>query len=99
MITLEEWEKLVHLKNEAEDFINNLYKLQLDLTESPLYSTYIKLLNILIKVYTNPKFVDLVNWWLFGDIDKVLNINGTDIDVSSTEGFYNWIKNNGGWND
>lgn len=99
MITLEDWKKLVNLRQQADSFVDDLYKVRLDLTESPLYNSYGWLLDMVVKAWAKPDFVDLVNWWLFEDVDKVLNINGTDVDVSSIEGFYNWVKKNGGWND
>lgn len=99
MITLEEWQKLVNLKNNAEEFVDNLYKVHLDLTESPLYNSYGWLLDMVVKSYTKPDFIDLVNWWLYEDVDKILHVENTDINVITPEKFYNWVKNNGGWND
>lgn len=99
MITLEEWNKLINLKNKVEDFVDYLYKVHIDLAESPLYTSYGYMLDMVVKAYAKPDFIDLVNWWLYEDVDKVINIEGTNIDVSSPEDFYNCIKNNGGWND
>ena len=39
MITLEEWNKLIDLKNKTEDFVDYLYKVHIDLAESPLYTS------------------------------------------------------------
>lgn len=42
----------------------------------------------------NDELIDLINWWLYEDVDKVLWLNGREISVRTIDEFCKYINEN-----
>lgn len=81
---------LDHEVDKWEDF------LKIDIFESPLFQRSFDLIDIVIKYLSdnNTDIEDLISWWLYEDVDKLIFLqNGTTIDVETPDKLYDYIIN------
>ena len=36
--------------------------------------------------------MDIINWWLYENVDKIITIDGEDIDVTKVEDLYDFLN-------
>lgn len=65
------FKELYSLLIKAEEYVNKLIKLNIDLFESPLYEAYGKFWDELLKANFDEKTVDRINAYIWGE--QVLN--------------------------
>ena len=81
---------LDHEVDKWEDF------LKIDIFESPLFQRSFDLIDIVIKYLSdnNTDIEDLISWWLYEDVDKLIFLpDGTTIDVETSDKLYDYIMN------
>ena len=94
MITLEQFVAFVNEVKSFEALADNLYNLGVDIVETPIYLHFGKLSDLCVELMgLTEEGIDLVNWWLYEDVPKELEINDEVIDVESTYAFYNFLLN------
>lgn len=67
-----------------------------DIFESPLFQRSFDLIDIVIKYLSdnNTDIEDLISWWLYEDVDKLIFLSdGTTIDVGTPDKLYDYIMN------
>lgn len=96
MVSFELFQSLVNIKDSVDEYVDTMYSaFHIDLAESPLFSAYGKLLDKVIYSYTNGvEGADLINWWLFESVNKVLTDKDGTHDVEDIHDFYNYLKDN-----
>lgn len=70
--------------------------LRIDIFESSLFQRSFDLIDIVIKYLSdnNTDIEDLISWWLYEDVDKLIFLqDGTTIDVKTPDKLYNYIMN------
>ena len=70
--------------------------LKIDIFESPLFQRSFDLIDIVIKYLSdnNVNIEDLISWWLYEDVDKLIFLpDGTTIDVETSDKLYDYIMN------
>ena len=81
---------LDHEVDKWEDF------LKIDIFESPLFQRSFDLIDIVIKYLSdnNTDIEDLISWWLYEDVDKLIFLpDGITIDVETPDKLYDYIMN------
>lgn len=81
--------------NEEVDKWIDFFKI--DIFESPLFIKASDLADIVVSYLSdkNENIKDLINWWLYEDVDKLLFLpNNTTIDVETPDKLYDYIINN-----
>lgn len=80
--------------NEEADKLSDFF--EANLFESPLFTKATNLTNIVISYLSdvNEYIEDLINWWLYEDVDKLIFLpDGTTIDVETPDKLYDYIMN------
>jgi hypothetical protein len=77
------------------DFLRNMDDAGLDLYETPLCASADTLLDAWLDQVLNEEGQDLVYWWLFEDVDKVITDNDNEFNVEDIEEFTKYLLNNG----
>lgn len=95
MITLEKFNNVLNVYSEATSYTDKLCELDFDLYESPIWNTIDVILDEWGSNILNAEGLDLLYWWLFEDVDKIIYTDEEQIDVASIENLYNYLKNNG----
>ena len=93
-------EKFIQYLNSIKDFDHEVDKwedfLKIDIFESPLFRRSFDLVDIVVKYLSdnNANIEDLINWWLYEDVDKLIFLpDGTTIDVETPDKLYDYIMN------
>lgn len=91
----EDFKQLITLIQNASKYIDTLYDLNVDITNSVLLDSYYKItdkyLNTIVK---NGEALDLIYWYLYENVDKVITVKDKSIDVSDIKDFYNFLATN-----
>lgn len=96
MITLKTFKNILETYLGATKYTDQLCDLNFDLYESPIWSAMDIILDEWGDTILTEEGLDLLYWWLFEDVDKVIYIEEEQkIDVASIENFYNYLKDNG----
>lgn len=66
------------------------------LFEAPIFSKAGYLIDIVIDYLgqSNEELIDLISWWLYEDVDKVLYYKDKEISVRTIDELYNYINEN-----
>ena len=67
-----------------------------DIFASPLFIKASDLADIVVSYLSdkNENIKDLINWWLYEDVDKVLHYKDKEISVKTIDELYNYINKN-----
>lgn len=77
------------------DTSDKLMDLGIDLAEGPITNSLDIIFDAWLTEITNEEGQDLVYWWLFEDVDKVITEDEEDIVVDDIELFANYMKEHG----
>jgi len=78
------------------NFLRSMDDMGLDFYETPLCESADALFQAWIEqIMPNEDGQDLIYWWLFEDVDKVITKDGVDINVEDIEEFTKYLLNNG----
>lgn len=90
-------EKFVETLLKYQDFLAasaQLMDLGIDLTEGPIATSIDTLLDSWIDSITGEEGSDLIYWWLFDDVDKIIYKDDKEINIENVGDFYNYLKDN-----
>lgn len=90
-------EFISHIKEylEGVEFLRNMDDAGLDFYETPLCKSADAMFQAWLDQITNEEGQDLIYWWIFEDVDKVITEDGVDINVEDIEEFAKYLKEHG----
>ena len=68
-----------------------LYHLGIDLTEA-IEDDYGSIIHTLIGGHYGEEGEDVISWWLYEDVEKVLEENGEKVELHTIEQLYNYVE-------
>lgn len=77
------------------DFLIDMDDAGLNLYETSLTASADTMFQAWLEQILNEEGQDLVYWWLFEDVDKVITDNDNEINVEDIEEFTKYLLNNG----
>ena len=95
MITAYKFVEYLKSYQKGIDFLRNMDDAGLDLYETPLTASADALFQAWLEQILNEEGQDLVYWWLFEDVDKVITDNDNEINVEDIEEFTKYLLDNG----
>lgn len=95
MIAAYKFVEYLRAYQEGIDFLKNMYDTGLDFYETSLTASADTMFQAWLEQIINEEGQDLVYWWLFEDVDKVITDNGNEINVEDIEEFTKYLLNNG----
>lgn len=76
-------------------YLDNLKNAGLDLFETDLIEKAYSIFDTWIETILNEEGQDLIYWWLFEDVEKVITVDNEDINVAELEEFVKYLVDNG----
>jgi hypothetical protein len=95
MITSENFITNLKAYKEGCDFLRKMDNYNLDFYETPLSKSSDTMFQAWLDQITNEEGQDLIYWWLFEDVDKIITDNEVDINVEDIEEFTKYLKDYG----
>ena len=96
-MNLEKFKKIIYIIKNQDKNIRNLYKLGVDIINSDIYENFNKITNILFESILTKEGVDLIDWWLYENVDKKIydNEDSSKIiaDLNKIEDLYKYMEN------
>lgn len=87
----EEFIKTINILTKIDDTITKLYDIGVDIVSSPLCD-YGRIADILWTYIYGEEGMDVINWWLYENVDKIITIDGENIDVTKVEDLYDFLN-------
>ena len=87
----EEFIKIINSIIKIDDTITKLYDIGVDIVSSPLCD-YGIITDILWTYIYGKEGMDIINWWLYESVDKIITIDGENIDVTKVEDLYDFLN-------
>lgn len=87
----EEFIKTINILTKIDDTITKLYDIGVDIVSSPLCD-YGIIADILWRYIYGEEGMDIINWWLYENVDKIITIDGENIDVTKVEDLYDFLN-------
>lgn len=87
----EEFIKIINSIIKIDDTITKLYDIGIDIINSPLYD-YVKIADTLWTCIYGKEGMDIINWWLYESVDKIITVDDKNIDVTQVENLYNFLN-------
>jgi hypothetical protein len=93
MIKFEELEDIIENVQEVDRFIDDLSFLSIEVFDTTFTNNFYRLFDKLLNVYFTEAGLDLIYWWIYEDVDKVLSRKGEeDINVKELLDLYNYMS-------
>lgn len=90
-----DFEKVITTYREGIDYLESLSDLNVDLFETPICSSHDTIFDEWLNLSFNEKAIDLIYWWLFEDVEKVIiNEDESKTSIETLEELYNFIVEN-----
>ena len=93
-----EVQEFIKVLKAYKKYVDTLYALEdfgIDLNEGPIADSVDTIFDAWLDSITNEEGQDLVYWWLFEDVDKVITDNDNEINVDDIEEFTKYLLDNG----
>lgn len=87
----EEFIKIINTITKIDDIITKLYDIGVDIVNSPLCD-YVRIADTLWTYVYGDEGMDVINWWLYESVDKIITIDGENIDVTKVEDLYDFLN-------
>lgn len=87
----EEFIKIINTITKIDDIITKLYDIGVDIVNSPLYD-YVGIADTLWTYIYGKEGMDIINWWLYESVDKIITIDDENIDVTKVEDLYDFLN-------
>lgn len=94
MITKELFREQCKLMQQLDDVYNTLHDIRIDMLESPLYSIPSNLFENWTKTIGKEELQDLVYWWLYEDVDKIIWEGEKEIRIDTIDDLYDYLETN-----
>lgn len=92
MITKEEFINYVGIYKDGADFLSRIDDEGLNLYDTLLTKSADYMFQAWLEQITSEEGQDLIYWWLFEDVEKIITEDAVDINVESLEDFANYLK-------
>jgi len=73
---------------DASDKLNDL---GIDLSEGPITDAIDAIFDAWLAEFLNEEDIDIIYWWLFEDVDKIIYDGDEEINVEDIEDLYNYL--------
>lgn len=94
MISKKEFVKIIENDRVYHTIIDKIEKYGISIYESEPHKCYSALLDILLEQFFNSEGIELIYWWLYEDVDKVItNDDDSTIELNSAEDLYDYLVN------
>ena len=94
MISRTKFVEQIEAVQEFNKVIDQLYEFKIDLVETPLHDLPSRMFDNFINVICTEDGQDLVFWWLYEDVPKVIWENEKEIPISTVDDLYDYLKTN-----
>lgn len=95
MISIKEFNNLVNIIREYDDIVSKSYDvLGVDMIESKQTLLFNKLVDVICKENLTDDGYDLLNWWLYDDVDKKIYAAKSEeviADLKTSDDLYNYM--------
>lgn len=97
MVTKELFIEQIKLAKEYDNYLDSIDNdLKIDLFETPLYQTPMKMFDIFIESHFTNEGQDLIYWWMWEDVPKVLYFDTmfgeSKIDLENIEDLWRYLE-------
>lgn len=95
MISKEEFVKIIKNDKIYHTIIDKIEKYGISFYESEPHKCYYNLFDFVLEQYFNEDGIDLIYWWLYEDVDKVITNeeDNSTIELNSAEDLYDYLVN------
>lgn len=92
-ISKEQFLQFIDLVKKEDNFINTLYNLNIDIINCEIATDYYLVGNILLNTNFTASGVDLIEWWLYEDIEnkEIYEKDGTTYTLNTAEELWNYL--------
>jgi hypothetical protein len=94
-MNIREFVKYIRIYQRGVNFLRDMDDMGLDFYETPLCESADTIFQAWLEQILNEEGQDLVYWWLFEEVDKVITEDGNDINVEGIEEFAKYLKEHG----
>lgn len=85
------FKKLIDEIQSVEQYVIKCSNLNFDIFESPLYNFYGKLLDEYLNSKFSVEIVDIINWWLFEDVEHIITLKDKKYNLKTVDDLYRFI--------
>ena len=94
MISKEKFTEIIENDVTYHTIIDKFEKYGISFYESELHKCYYTLFDILLGESFNSDGIDLIYWWMYEDVDKVITSeDNSTIELNSAEDLYDYLVN------
>lgn len=92
-ISKEQFLQFIDLVKKEDNFINALYNLNIDIINCEIATDYYLVGNILLNTNFTASGVDLIEWWLYEDIEnkEIYEKDGLTYTLNTAEELWNYL--------
>lgn len=92
-ISKEQFLQFIDLVKKEDNFINTLYKLNIDIIDCEIATDYYLVGNILLNTNFTASGVDLIEWWLYEDVEnkEIYEKDGPTYTLNTAEELWNYL--------
>ena len=92
-ISKEQFLQFIDLVKKEDNFINALYNLNIDISNCEIATDYYLVGNILLNTNFTASGVDLIEWWLYEDIEnkEIYEKDGPTYTLNTAEELWNYL--------
>lgn len=92
-ISKEQFLQFIDLVKKEDNFINTLYNLNIDIINCEIATDYYLVGNILLNTNFTASGVDLIEWWLYEDIEnkEIYEKDGPTYTLNTAEELWNYL--------
>ena len=92
----DKFKKTVNLVNEVDEYINKLYNLEVDISDSIIFKNILELQSIVFENEYNEAGVDYIYWYLFENVEHIIYDDNSNIiiEINSLEDLWNYVESN-----
>lgn len=91
MLSKEHFIKAMQINLQINNFVDKLSELNIDIIESDIFTNIGLLFDTFVESHFNDEGQDLVFWWMYEDVPKILYVDGEAIQVENVEDFWNFL--------
>ena len=94
MISKEKFTEIIENDRTYHDIIDRIEKYGILFYESEPHKCYYNLFDFILEQYFNEDGIDLIYWWLYEDVDKIITSeDGSKIELNSARDLYDYLVN------
>ena len=86
----DDFKKFIDLINDQSKIVDTLYALNVDLIDYA--DNYDKMNQLLFENIYNKDGYDLLMWWLYEGVEKIITFNDIEYDIDNIKNFYDFLE-------